>query len=76
MDFGIFKPYKDVEELENIVTDIDRALKLGIIVEDKSIQFYKLCFNNISSEKAKKELEFIIKEEKKHKSLLQSILNK
>jgi len=76
MDFGIFKPYKDVEELENVLTDINRALKLAIIIEDKSIKFYELCRDNVSQEVARQELENIIEEEKEHKALLESILKK
>jgi len=64
------------DDLENVLTDINRALKLAIIIEDKSIKFYELCRDNVSQEVARQELENIIEEEKEHKALLESILKK
>lgn len=76
MDFGVFQPYKNIEELENIISDIDAALRLGIAIENKSINFYTLCKTNISSPSAKEGLENIIKEELRHKELMESIIKK
>ncbi len=74
MDFGIFQPYQSIAELEDIVGDIPKALRLGIAIEDKSIKFYQACHQNISTDKAKAELALIIEEEKRHKDLLDTLL--
>ena len=73
MDFGVFEPYQSIAELENIVTTPAKALRLGMAIEDKSIQFYDACRTLVSDADAKKGLAGIIAEEKKHKALLQKI---
>ena len=70
MDFGIFQPYQSIAELENMVGDIPKALRLGIAIEDKSIKFYQACSQNVSVDDVKSELTLIIEEEKRHKDLL------
>ncbi|MFH1771729.1 MAG: ferritin family protein [Candidatus Omnitrophota bacterium] len=75
IDYKIFYPYKDMKYLE---VEIDKgiiALGLGLIVEDKSIKFYKACKNAVSSQKTKEELQNIIEEEDRHKYFLQSMLH-
>jgi rubrerythrin len=76
MDFGIFKPYQGMEGLNSIVTDIKKALALGIVVEDKSIRFYQACRDDSVPATIKRELERIIEEEKKHKKLFEALLEK
>lgn len=73
MNFGIFEPYQSIEELENMFPDSGKALKLGIIVEEKSIKFYEACQGQVSSEETRREIANIIEEEKKHKALLESL---
>ncbi len=74
MDFGIFQPYQSITELEDILDDVPKALRLGVAIEDKSIKFYQACRQNVSADKAKSELDFVIEEEKKHKELLDNLL--
>jgi len=74
MDFGIFQPYKSMQELEKILTQPKEALKLGVVIEEKSIKFYQSCREKVSSPSAKEHLGSIIEEEKKHKSLIESML--
>lgn len=73
MNSGVFQPYESIKDLEKALSDTAKALRLGIIIEDKSIKFYGACRKNISSEKAKAALTFIIEEEKRHKELLGDI---
>jgi rubrerythrin len=73
INFGIFEPYQSIDELENILSDVQKALKLGIIVEEKSIKFYEACRMHVSSKEAKQKIGDIIEEETKHKALLESI---
>ncbi len=75
MEYGIFQPYKNIEELALVVRDPAKALRLGLKVEDMSIRFYEACRNNVAASKAKDEISLIIKEEQKHKKLLQEILS-
>ena len=76
MDYGVFEPFESAKE--KIAQKIDKAgkaLRLGVIMEDKSIKFYNVCSGKVSG-KAKDEIENIIAEEKKHKSLLEKMSNK
>jgi rubrerythrin len=74
MDYGIFKPYQSITELENILKDSRKAIRLGLVIEDRSIEFYKNCEGKISTPVTKKEISRIIEEEKRHKELLENIL--
>lgn len=76
MDYGIFKPCKDVEDLEKAINNEKRVLSFGIIIENKSIEYYTVLSKNISEEKAKSEIANIIKEENRHKELLEELLKK
>lgn len=74
-DYGIFSPYKDIKELEIRIDVARKALNLGLIIEDNSIKFYSLCSEKVNSSQAKKEIAAVIEEEKKHKILLQDLLD-
>jgi len=71
MNFGIFQPYKSIENLNDVINDNKKALKLGLVSEKKAINFYHECKNRVSSQETKKELEKIIFEERKHKALFE-----
>ena len=74
MDYGIFQPYQNIDELNKVLDNSLKALKLGIVIEDKSIKFYTACQEKVSSPEAKKELSGIIREEEKNKHLLSGLL--
>jgi len=70
VDFGIFQPFKRIDEVEKMVADIEKALSFGVVIEDKSIEFYAACRRHIVSQDTKDELSYIIKEEMRHKEKL------
>ena len=70
MDYGIFKPYENIENLENILNDQKRAINLGLAIEDKCIIFYEACKNMVKDEKTKEAISKIIKDEYKHREQL------
>ena len=72
-DYGIFQPYQDIDQLDKILDTPSKALKLGFIVEDKTIKFYEVCKEHVMSDETKKAFDRIIEEEKKHKSLLEDM---
>lgn len=74
MDYGIFKPYEDLQELDKILKDMDKTLRLGILIEDKSIKFYEYCKTKVKDRKSKAVISKIIKEEEKHKQHLEDML--
>lgn len=74
MDYGVFRPYEDSQELEKILSDMNRTLHLGIVIEDKSIKFYEFCKRKVKDKKVKAEISKIIKEERKHKQHLEDML--
>ncbi|MCM8812644.1 MAG: ferritin family protein [Candidatus Omnitrophica bacterium] len=74
LDYGVFAPYQNMAELEKILTDAKKVLRLGIRVEEKTRQFYELCRDQVTSTAVRKELARIIDEEGKHRALLQERL--
>lgn len=74
MDYGMFSAYPNATELENILSDMQKAIRLGIMVEDKSIQFYEACRDKVSGPGAKEEVARIIEEEKNHKAMFKALL--
>jgi rubrerythrin len=75
IDYAIFQPYQSIDDMADKIDDVKKALRLGVIVEEKSIKFYQACKDNISSAQTESELQNIINEENRHKALLESILN-
>jgi rubrerythrin len=73
-DYGIFQPYKDIRDLGSHIDNIKKALRLGLIVEENSVKFFKKCCDGVSSNKAKTELLIIAEEETEHRKLLEKIL--
>lgn len=74
MDYGIFKPLKDLKKMAKKIDDIKKALRLGIAVEEKSIRFYEFCRDKVSLSGTKDELKNIIAQEKQHRFLFKNIL--
>jgi rubrerythrin len=74
IDYGIFRPYENINEFEKILDDPKKALKLGVVIEEKSIKFYELCRSEVSDPKAKENLSEIIGEEKMHKKILEEMM--
>ena len=74
IDLGIFQPYESMQDLEKVLTQANKALRLGMIVEEKSIKFYKSCQQQVSSQRAKEGISKIIDQEHKHKDLIENLL--
>jgi rubrerythrin len=75
MDYGIFQPYQNMKEMKDIIDDVDKALDIGIIVEDRTVKFYQVCKDKIQSQETKREIQNIIDEENKHKTMLLGMLS-
>ena len=75
IDYGIFQPYQGVNGLEDVLKNPPRALRLGLILEDKSIKFYEHCRDSVSKEETKQEIAKILEEEQSHKQMLEDIVN-
>ncbi len=76
IDYGIFQPYQSMEQLEKALDDPRKALRLGLIVENHSIKFYKSCRDKVTSEKTKEEMTRIIEDECEHKAQVEGMLGK
>lgn len=63
LDYGIFAPYRDLAEA---VRNPRKALALGVLVEERTAQFYAACRDRVSSEEAKRALDRIVAEEQSH----------
>lgn len=75
IDYGIFSPYDGLKDLEKKIDVARKALKLGLIIEENSIKFYALCSEEVNNSQAKKEIAAIIDEERKHKVLIQDLMD-
>jgi rubrerythrin len=65
-DFGIFRPFKDVENFKELLSDPKKIYEMAIIIEKRTIKFYELCKGKALSILTDIELESIIDTEKKH----------
>jgi rubrerythrin len=74
IDFAVFQPYQSMEKLGDALDDFRKAVRMGVIIEDKSIAFYERCKAAVSSLVSKKHLQSIVEEEKRHKELLQKMI--
>lgn len=74
IDYGIFAPYKEIKDLKDIIVEPARAIRLGISIEGKSIEFYESIKDKVSGDSTKFGLQRIIEEEKGHKRLLEELL--
>ncbi|MCX6354936.1 MAG: ferritin family protein [Candidatus Aureabacteria bacterium] len=74
IDYKIFQPYQGIAELEKILDTPRKALRLGVIVEEKSIDFYEFCIKKVTSPEAQAEIARIIEEERQHKKTLEDMI--
>ena len=70
LDTGVFTLPKD----EELITDLDRALQLGINIEKRSIAFYLEIMKYTDNEVGKAALKKIIGDEKKHWEELKKLI--
>ena len=70
LDYGIFKPYRD---LADALESPRKALRLGQIVEERSVQFYEACRGRVAADGTKRQLDRIIAEERLHARTLQEM---
>ena len=59
---------------EELATDLDNALRLGVTIEKRSLAFYLEILKYTDSEEGKNALRKIIKEEKKHWEELKKLI--
>jgi rubrerythrin len=74
IDYGVFCPYESIAELEKILDEPKKALKLGVIIEEKSIKFYEACRDKVADNNVRDKISEIIGEEKMHKQILEEML--
>lgn len=74
IEYGIFELYKSIDDLPALLADIKKALKLGIQVEKRSVQFYGVCKDSITDTAVKEALQTIIDEEKSHARKISDLL--
>ena len=70
LDTGVFTLPKD----EELTTDLDSALQLGINIEKRSLAFYLEIMKHTDNEVGKTALKKIISEEKKHWEELKKLI--
>ena len=75
MEYEVFKPFLDAKDLPENIKDARKALNLGIIAENSSINFYLSLRDKATSSETKDELAVIIEEEKSHRELFEQLLN-
>lgn len=76
MSYCVFQPFQEIGNLADKIADVKKVLRLGIAIEEHSIKFYKACRDRVSSIATKKELGYIIEEEKRHKLWCEDMLGR
>lgn len=76
VDAEIFYPFNAIAELDEALTNREKALRLGIKIENNSISFYDACLLNTKEKQTKKDLRWLIEEENKHLLNLQGLLKR
>jgi rubrerythrin len=74
IDTKVFYPFNAITDLNEALTNKEKALRLGIKVEENSIAFYDACLLNTKENQTKKDLRWLVQEENKHLLKLQSLL--
>ncbi len=72
----IFYPFDAIVDLDKHLTDKEKAVRLGIKIENNSISFYNACLLSTKEAGTKKDLTWLVEEESKHLFKLQGLLNK
>jgi len=70
LEYGIFAPYRDLAEA---LESPRKALRIGQIVEERSVRFYEACRGRVASDETKRQLDRIIAEERLHARKLQEM---
>ncbi|MDP3142936.1 MAG: ferritin family protein [Candidatus Omnitrophota bacterium] len=76
LDSKVFAPFDSLKNLDKYISDRLKVLKLGAAIEKNSISFYQACLNNLQAASAKRDLEFLLKEENAHLAILENLLSK
>ncbi|MFH1855961.1 MAG: ferritin family protein [Candidatus Omnitrophota bacterium] len=75
LDYEVFEPYRQAREMiADKINNAEKALRLGILIEERAVNFYQACSEQISS-LVKDVVVNIMKEEERHKSILEKMLN-
>jgi rubrerythrin len=73
MDYGIFIDDNALADVAKGARSPKKALALGVVMEERSIAFYRECKSRIASVKTQQTLESIIQEEERHRQILQTM---
>ncbi len=76
VDPQIFYPFNAIAALDKVLTNKEKAVRLGIKIENNSISFYEACLLNSQEKQAKEDLRWLIAEENKHLLRLQGLMHK
>jgi len=74
VDTQVFSYYGEPVDFIAVVRDREKAIKMGMLFERRSINFFKACFKDASDGAAKNAFFNIIKEEEKHFEILKEML--
>ena len=75
MNSGIFKRFGKLKtNPQSLLKELAKTLKLGMLLESDSVNFYQEVLKNTEDEKGREALVIIIEEEKKHQEQLSRLL--
>lgn len=74
VDSRVFYPFNAIADLNEALSNRQKAVRLGIKIENNSIAFYEACLLNTEERNSKKDLRWLIEEENKHLLKLQTLL--
>jgi len=74
VDAKIFYPFDAIAELDKALKNREKAIRLGIKIENNSIAFYEACLLGAKEKDTKDDLKWLISQENQHLSKLQELL--
>jgi rubrerythrin len=74
VDAKIFYPFDSIAQLDKALKNREKAIRLGIKIENNSIAFYEACLLNTKEKNTKDDLRWLIDQENKHLFKLQELL--
>lgn len=76
VDTTVFGSFGEPVNLNDIVKNKDKAVRLGMLFEKRSVSFFEACLEKTNDAATQEAFEDVIKEEQKHVEILKGILSK
>ncbi len=76
VDSNVMAVLQDPERVADVLCNPQEAVRLGISVENRSIEFYNEILENVTDESGRRAIADLIREEENHRKKLEGLLRK